>query len=63
MDELEFIKNKINMGKFAQLDESIAYGTVYKINGFGNFNKDGYEIGYLYLTAESGIKHTHILMI
>ena len=38
------------------LDDSIAEGLVYKISIEGNLNDDGFEIGFLYLTAGSSIK-------
>ena len=61
MKNLDFIKEQIQAGDYTILPESIAIGTAYKIPSFGSLEKDGIELGYLYLPKGSGIKsHQHI---
>lgn len=49
MENLEFIKKQIQANNYVILPEAIAIGTVYKIPSFGFLEKDGVELGYLYL--------------
>lgn len=61
MDEIEFVKEQLNIGNYVLLDEKITIGSVYKVNFFGSLKNDGLEISYLYLPKGSGIKlHTHV---
>lgn len=61
LDELLFIYDQIEKKNYTKLPETIAIGDVYKISAFGNLEKDGFEVGYLYLPVGSGIKeHIHI---
>lgn len=54
------IEDKINKKEYTILNEKIAIGTVYKIKAYGDVENIGIEIGYLYLTKNSGIReHEH----
>lgn len=59
-EEIKYVHNALKEGQYEILNEDIAIGKVYKINAYGNLDKDGFEIGYLYLEKGSGIKeHYH----
>jgi len=61
IDEIKFVNEQIQNQNYVVLPDTIAIGSVYKISAFGNLNDDGYEVGYLYLPAGSGIKeHVHV---
>lgn len=56
----QYIKDKISNGDYTLLPDTLAIGKVYKIHKLGDLNKEGYEVGYLYLPKSSGIKeHKH----
>lgn len=56
----EMIKRKIASKEYTLVSEKLAIGKVYKIHKFGSLEDDGFEIGYLYLPAGTGIKeHQH----
>lgn len=59
-EEIKYVYSKIKEGNYEVLSNDIAIGKVYKITSYGNLNKDGFELGYLYLKKGSGIKeHYH----
>ena len=61
LDKLEYIHKQIKEGNISVLPEKLAIGTVYKIPYQGDLMNDGYELGFLYLSPNSGIKeHIHI---
>lgn len=60
-EEIEFVNEQIENKNYVVLPDTIAIGNVYKVPSFGSLDKEGYEVGYLYLPPGSGIKtHTHI---
>ena len=59
---IQYAINKIFAGEYQILPDSIAYGKVLKIHYKGDLNsQEGFELGFLILTPNSGIKkHKHI---
>ena len=56
-----FYKRNYEAKRIYVLPETIAIGTVYKIHYFGDLERNGFEIGYLYIPKGSGIKlHKHV---
>lgn len=56
----KMIKRKLASKEYSLVSEKLAIGEVYKIHKFGSLEEDGFEIGYLYLPAGTGIKeHEH----
>ena len=61
MEEVVFIREIMKQKEYMVLPETIAIGTVYKIHYFGDLERNGFEIGYLYIPKGSGIKlHKHV---
>ena len=54
------LQEKIDTFDISVLPDTIAEGRVYKIHAYGALETDGFEVGFLYLTKDSGIKeHIH----
>lgn len=59
-DEIKYVYSKLREGNYEILSNDIAIGKVYKITSYGDLEKDGFELGYLYLKKGSGIReHYH----
>lgn len=59
-EEIKYVFSKLKEGNYEILSNDIAIGKVYKITSYGDLEKDGFELGYLYLEKGSGIKeHYH----
>ena len=60
VEKLSYIQKQIENNNYKILPDSIAEGTVYKIHYSGDLDKDGYEVGFLYLIHGTSIKeHIH----
>lgn len=60
-EKMEYIDYKLSKMRYNFLNDSVAFGTVCKIQSHGSLNNDGYAREFLYLTPYSGIKkHKHI---
>lgn len=44
MDEIEFVKEQLNLGNYDILPDSIAIKKVFKIKAFGSLENDGYAV-------------------
>ena len=59
-NKLDYVQNKITNNRYRYLDSKISFGIVCKIPGHTTLVKEGYEQGFLYMTAGSRINnHTH----
>lgn len=61
LNEMDYVKEKIESKEYKILPDTIADGVVYKVSYQGSLEEDGYEMGFLFLPKGSGIKkHKHI---
>lgn len=59
-EKLSYVRGKIESGEYILLSDSMAIGPVYKIPCYGELDKDGFEIAFLYVPSGSGIRqHFH----